>query len=151
MFQSRTLNNKINKLHERALRVIYKDETSSFETLLHRDATFTIHERNLQKLATLMYNVKNNLCPKIVCETFHQQDIPYHLRNRKIWESENVRTVIYGTETITYRSPEIWKHVPQSIKDITSLAKFKQEIKCWRPTGCTCRLCKIFVPCLGFL
>ena len=58
---------------------------------------------------------------------------------------------IYGTETITYRGPEIWKHVPQSIKDITSLAKFKQEIKCWRPAGCTCRLCKIFVLCLGFL
>ena len=36
MLHSRTLNNKINKLHERALRVAYKDETSSFETLLHR-------------------------------------------------------------------------------------------------------------------
>ena len=58
MFHSRTLNNKINKLHERALRVPYKDEPTSFETLLHRDATFTIHERNLQKLATLMYKVK---------------------------------------------------------------------------------------------
>ena len=151
IFHSRTLNNKINKLHERALRVAYKDETSSFETLLHRDATFTMHQRNLQKLATLMYTVKNNLRPKIVSEIFHQQEKPYNLRNRKIWESENVSTVIYGTETIRYHGPEIWKHVHQSRKDITSLAKFKQEIKCWRPTGCTCRLYKTFVPCLGFL
>ena len=109
MFHSRTSNNKINKLHERALRVPYKDETSSFETLLHRDATVTIHERNLQKLATLMYKVKNNLGPKIVRGIFHQQDIPYNFRNRKIWKSENVQTVIYGTETIIYHGPEIWK------------------------------------------
>ena len=108
-----------------------------------------LYQRNLQILATLMYKVINNLFTKIVCEIFHQHDIPYNLRNRKIWESENVRTVIYGTETITYRGPEIWKHVTQSIKDITSLAKFKQEITCWRPTGSTCRLCKIFVPYLG--
>ena len=151
MFHSRTLNNKINKLHERALRVTYNDETSSFEELLHKDNTFTIHERNLQKLATLMYKVKNNLSPQIVCDIFHRQEIPYNLRNGKIWESGNVRTVIYGTETITYRGPEIWKNVPHSIKELTSLAKFKDAIKCWKPTGCTCRLCKIFVPCLGFL
>ena len=65
MFHSRTLNNKINKLYERALRITYDDETSTFDELLRIDGTLTIHERNLQKLATLMYKVKNNLCPKI--------------------------------------------------------------------------------------
>ena len=54
MFHSRTLNNKINKLHERALRLVYKDYISSFENLLNIDNTFTIQERNLQKLATEM-------------------------------------------------------------------------------------------------
>ena len=63
-----------------------------------------------------MYEVKHNLCPKIVSEIFsHQQDIPYNLRNRKIWESENVRTVIYSTETITYRGPEIYIEACSSI------------------------------------
>ena len=59
MFHSRTLNNKINKLHERALRLVYKDYISSFENLLNIDNTFTIHERNLQKLAT--EKIKNTL------------------------------------------------------------------------------------------
>ena len=44
MFHSRTLNNKINKLPERALRLVYKDYISSFENLLNIDNTFTIHE-----------------------------------------------------------------------------------------------------------
>ena len=98
-----------------------------------------------------MYKVKNTLCPKIVSDIFHKHDVPYDLRNKKVWESGNLHTVIYGTETITNRGPEIWKHIPQALKNITNLAKFKTEIKSWKPTGCTCRLCKKFVPCLGFL
>ena len=58
MFHNRTLNNKINKLHERALRITYIDDTSPFDELLLKDQTFTVHERNIQKLATLMYKAK---------------------------------------------------------------------------------------------
>ena len=64
MFHSRVLNKKLNRLHERALRAVYKDKTLSFSELLEKDKSFTIHERNLQKLAIEMYKVKNNLCPK---------------------------------------------------------------------------------------
>ena len=58
MFHSRTAHNKINKLHERALRVVYRDRSSTFEQLLEKDGSFSIHERNLQKLAIEMYKVK---------------------------------------------------------------------------------------------
>ena len=37
MFHSRKLNTKINKLHERALRITYRDQESSFEDLLGHD------------------------------------------------------------------------------------------------------------------
>ena len=37
MFHNRTLNHKINKLHERALRIVYKNETLSFQELLEKD------------------------------------------------------------------------------------------------------------------
>ena len=63
MFHSRELNNRINFLHEKALRLVYKDHTLSFEEMLNLDNSFTIHHRNLQKLATEMYKVKHNLSP----------------------------------------------------------------------------------------
>ena len=47
MFHSRRLNNRINSIHERSLRVVY-DEVSSFEELLIKDNSFTTHERNIQ-------------------------------------------------------------------------------------------------------
>ena len=40
MFHSRTLNNKINRLHERALRIVYSDYKSSFCELLEKDKSF---------------------------------------------------------------------------------------------------------------
>ena len=51
MLYNRSLNNKINKLHERSLRILYKDDCSTFEQLLAKDESVTMHDRNVQKLA----------------------------------------------------------------------------------------------------
>ena len=51
MFHSRKFNHRINKIHERALRMLYNDHQCTFEKLLERNNPFMIHERNLQKIA----------------------------------------------------------------------------------------------------
>ena len=51
MFHGRIVNKKINHLHERALRIVYKDYISSFQDLLKRDKSVTIHHSNVQSLA----------------------------------------------------------------------------------------------------
>ena len=58
MFCDRILNNKINHIHERALRIIYKDMRSGFDTMLLRDNAVPIHIRNLQLLVTEIYKTK---------------------------------------------------------------------------------------------
>ena len=45
------MNNKINRIHERALRLVYSDHVSSFNELLKKDQSFSIHHRNIQRLA----------------------------------------------------------------------------------------------------
>ena len=59
MCHSRTNNCKINKLHEPCLRIIYSDKQPSFETLLEKDGLVSVHNRNLQILASEMYKIKN--------------------------------------------------------------------------------------------
>ena len=151
MFHSRTLNNKINKIHERALRIIYKDDTLTFSELLATDNAVTTHERNLQRLAIEMYKAKNNLSPIIVQDLFPRQNDVYDLRYKRTFETSKVRTVHFGTETVRYRGPKIWELVPNDIKEATTLSDFKNKIKMWKPQGCTCRLCKMYIHNLGFL
>ena len=58
-------NGKINRLHERCLRIMYSDKPSSFETLLEKDGSVSVHNRNPQIFATEMYKIKNELSPLI--------------------------------------------------------------------------------------
>ena len=56
-FHSRSINNNINRLHERVLRIVYNGFKSSFENLLEKDGTVSMHVKNLQKLATEMFKI----------------------------------------------------------------------------------------------
>ena len=61
MNHNKSINKKINNLHERALRLIYCDHSSNFQELLQRDNFVTIHQKNIQALAIMMYKVVNNI------------------------------------------------------------------------------------------
>ena len=43
MFHSRKLNSRINKIQERALRLVYNDKSSNFQQLLDKDKSVTIY------------------------------------------------------------------------------------------------------------
>ena len=64
MFHSRQLNNRINKIQEIALSLVYKDNKLTFDNLLKLDNSLTIHQRNLQILATEIFKVNNSLAPE---------------------------------------------------------------------------------------
>ena len=151
MFHSRILNNKINKLHERALRLVYKDIHLSFHEMLEIDKSFSIHDRNLQKLATEMFKVKNNLSPSFMKSIFILNECKYDLRKNPGFTGKNIRTTAYGSETISYRGPQTWDIVPNEIKNSSSLEQFKQKIKLWKPLTCKCRLCKVYLHNIGFI
>ena len=146
MCHSRDLNRRINKLHERALKLVYKNEEMTFEELLKMDESFTIHERNLQKLATEMYKVKHDLCPKPFKDLFTPS-----IRGKHEWVLPKVVSVNKGQETIRFRGPMTWSLVPKEIRESKTLLLFKERIRKWKPVGCTCRLCKIYVENLGYL
>ena len=154
MFHSKKLQSRLDRLHERALRVAYKDDHSCFEELLKKDDSFNLHDRNLQKLAVLMYQVKNKLCPPPVQEIFTQNDYAKELRsneNGEVWEIPRVKTEYNGIESLRYMGPVTWNLLPDDIKSATSLESFKTKVSKWKPVGCTCRLCNPYYENLGYL
>ena len=72
---------KINRLQERALRLIYDDHISSFKELLSKDGTFAIHEQNIQKLAIEMLKALNDLSTPDFSELFQLNESLYGLRS----------------------------------------------------------------------
>ena len=152
IFHSRTLDNQINKIHEKGLRLVYKNETfSSFDDFLKRDKSVSIHQKNLQILATEIYETKNDLRPKIMKDTFHFIQKPYNLRNDPELQRRRNRTVYFGTESISSLAPKIWESVPSDIRSANSLEMFEEKIKFWTTDKCPCRLCKTYIGNVDFI
>ena len=63
LFCSKGANNEINRTHKRALRALYGDYESTFEELLDKGKSLTIHKKNLQRLMVEIYKKLNHLNP----------------------------------------------------------------------------------------
>ena len=158
MFHNRQINTRINGLHYRALRMIYQDENSSFEDLLRKNGSVNIHHRNLQFLATEMYKVTKGIGPAFMQEIFtrnpnrNSENISMNTRSASdFYNPANPKNVNSGLETLRCLSPKIWDMIPMNLRNIESLPLFKTKIKDWIPHNCPCRLCKTYIPQLGYL
>ena len=121
LFCSRNANNRMNRIQERALRIVYNDKISSYSDLLERDNSVTIHSRNLQVLATEIFKVKHNLASPVMNEVFGLSESRYNLRKSTVFQSRRIRTQNYGLSSLAYLAPKIWQLVPEEIKNSVSL------------------------------
>ena len=150
MFHNRKLNIRINKIHERSLRIVYSDTESTFEELLQKDNSVSIHIRNIQTLAIEIYKVVNGSSPEIMKQIFTLKN-SMNYASRNIFKTQNIRTTTYGLESLRYLGPKIWEIVPKELKLIGSLAEFKKKIKSWNPNNCPCKLCKLYIYGVGYI
>ena len=133
----RKLNNGLNNIHERALRIVSKEITNQPK----QNKSVSIQQRNLQILGTEIFKTNNGLNPVIMEDLFKFKNLTYNFRNAETLNRNNVNSVKYGTETITSLSAEKWKILPNVYKELTSLSTFKSNIKNWETDECPCRLC----------
>ena len=148
MCHSRKLNNKINRLQERALRIVYNDKSSTFYQLFEKHKSVIIHARNLQYLATEIFKVKIGIWPIIMTEIFKFCDNTTHnLRSGQVLKRRHNRT---GAESISTLGAKIWALISENLTQSTSLNIFKRGIKKWNPSNCHFLLCKVYVQNVGF-
>ena len=138
--------NRIYNIHHRALRIVYQDKKSSFEKLLQKDKSVSVHMKHLQYLPTEIFKVKNDLSPLIMNEVLNfQENESYNLRSGTHLASWNMHTAHFGTGTIFSSGPKLWKVMSDKIKHVWTLSAFKDKNKSWTITNCPCRLHKILV------
>ena len=140
------MDNRINKMQERALRLVYKDERQAFNDLLKLDSSVTVHQQNLQILAKEIFKVKSSLAPEIMTELLEIKE-PYHnLRSEAShFKRENADSTHYCIQSVRHLGPKIWNIGPQNNRESNSLNEFKSLIKFWKPDTRPCRLCKNYI------
>ena len=100
--------------HSRAL----NNCISGVSELLEKAKSVTIHHRNLQTLAYEILNVKKNMAPELSTEIFPKKESNYSLRSSTTLQGRSIKTVMYGSETISSLGPKIWYILPTELKRI---------------------------------
>ena len=88
MFCSKESNNLLNKIHERFLRITYKNQKTSYHNLLETHNELTIHQRNLQVLMTEIYKIVNGVAPRIMNSLFEFRSNEYNIRNFQVLSTD---------------------------------------------------------------
>ena len=124
MFCSRTSNNMINKAHERALRKLSDTQ-------------------NLQN--------QKRFGPAMLGSILKGKNNTYSVRNFQEFDREGKRTVYFGLETLSLRSPQLWSLMPEHMRQLNSIDQFKRRVRQWVGNTCRCRFCKVYLQNVGFL
>ena len=114
MFQSRCLNNKINRLHER-----YNGKNSTCQSLLVRDPPLSVYIRNLQILATEIFKAHRDLSSPIFKEPFNKRTLNYELQHPSQFAIARVESIYNGSKSIPYLGPKLWNMVPNKLKEMS--------------------------------
>ena len=102
MLHSRQNNNKIKHLFERCLRLIHNDKLSSYEELLEKDGSVSIHHKNILSLAIEMFQINHGQSPEIVSDIFAQTTQHCNVRQNRDFRIRSVKSVYHGSESISY-------------------------------------------------
>ena len=152
MFHSRKMEHRINSIHKRALKLVYQDSPDlTFQELLAKDKSVSVHQKNLQLLATEIFKSKTGVSPELMNDIFHFVERPYNLRSDYTLERKRDHTVYHSSESLSSLAPKLWDLLPNSIKNSASLKEFKTKINTWAFERCPCRIRKKYVGRVGFI
>ena len=142
MFCSKSANKEINRTIKRALRLLCEDYGSSFEQLLEKDGSITLHQRNLQNLMAEIYETINQINPAYMWEFVVEKDMPYNLRTKVLCWLPQAQTNRYRLDSLSFRGSLLWNTLKDEVKRAGALTKFKKSIVKWDSKSCNCLICR---------
>ncbi len=137
---------KIERIQDRALRILFDDFDSDTKVLLDKAGKTTFLIKQHKNLAIEIFKTLKNLNPDYMKEIFTKNENPYRLRDNSRHENDLVnskyKAFTYGECSLKNLGPKIWNALPTVFKCANSLFTFKQLMKTWDGPNCTCEMCK---------
>ena len=140
IFCGRANSDKMEKLQERALRYVYRDNVSSYQKLLSNADLLPLSLLRLRFLAIEMYKCVYKLNPQYMSDLFHERRLRYNLRNSNLLTQHRFTTKKYGFRSFIYYGAKLWNALPVDLKQIDQLHIFKQRLTEWCATNDALRL-----------
>ena len=143
MFCSKTLQNKINQIQKRALRIVYNEPNLNLDKLVELEKSTTIYIKNIITLLTEVYKTTSGENPIFMDKIFTQKQQYYNLRTTNLLSFPKVIGSKYDTNTFVFRATHLWNQVPDSIKNEPNAKCFKAKLtRNWQVIKRTCTSCK---------
>ena len=140
-FCSKASTDKLEKLQNRALRIVFNEYTSSYESLLSKRNLSTLHMNRLRCIATEIYKCINNITPEYLRDLVEVKQAKYSFRYENTIRIPTVRTVTYGQKSFRFESARVWNSLPNELRAATSFWEFKGLIRTWVGLKCNCAIC----------
>ena len=141
MFCGKTFYLKIEKIHHRALKMIYGTD-DSYKNFLLSSNSVSIHQRHLWFLVTEIFKNISQINPEFMWSFFKQKRLFWNLRKGPILNLPSTQSTYYGANAIHFRGSLMWNNLPAKVKSINSVFKFKTKIKNERNIACGCLICR---------
>ena len=152
MFASSKSLIKIENLHKRALRFMLDNYLSSYEKIFEKSGKFSMDVKRKHKLCIEIYKNLNNLNPSFMKEIFELRlcsrpvkgqdklNLNLNIRNLNI---PRKKQVAFGTKSLESLGLKIWNNMTYDIKSTKNLNIFKDLIKKWNGSSCSCSVCAL--------
>ena len=134
---------KIEKIQERALRFIYEDYQSSYESLLDISNLPSLKTRRMRTIALETFKIISKKSPLFIQDLVVIKNSTYNFRYVNTAEVPRPRTTTYGKRSFRYEAAQVWNSLPNEARAMTSFDQFKNYINSWcGGQKCNCSACR---------
>ena len=141
-FCSKSNTEKLEKLQFRALRIVFNDYESSYDTLLKKVNSTTLHLNRLRLIASETFKCIHNLSPEYLQSLVKVKSSTYNFRYSNILETPQVRTTRYGKNSFRFEAVQVWNSLPEDIRTVDKYKDFVRLIRTWTGSKCKCAMCE---------
>ena len=127
-FTSRESINEMQKIQERALRFVFKDSKSDYDTLLTKCGVDSFRKSSLKTMAFEIYKILNGMSPEYL-SLFSKSPIPYSLWDNNTFIQQNKRTTTFGIKSFSYYGAHLWNSLPVDITKCRNFGRFWNTCK----------------------
>ena len=108
------MEHRVNRIHERTLRLICPDQHQlTFKELLENKTRLSAYTREIYKSLQLTFiKTKNKVSSEVVNSLFEFSNKNCNLRNASILKRKRYFIVHYGNESLLSLAPKMWELVP---------------------------------------